>query len=154
MRGITFVGGRLSQTQSTKCGFSVFPAQDNGSQIQGLEGAFGVGKTGGGIGSIDATDITASCGHLTKVTVGCLVMQWEGSTWLRWFGTQDRELGEDGVWVDDSACFDPEEMRLKRSSPGGGDFHETFQVECIAESSVNDSKMPELLCVPSKGRVV
>lgn len=73
---------------------------------------------------------------------------------MGWFGAQDRVMGEDGVWVDDGACFDPEEMCLERSSPSGGDLHETFEVECIAESRVDDAQMPELLCVPSKGRVV
>lgn len=83
-----------------------------------------------------------------------MVVQRERRTRWWWFGTKDGELSEDAVRVDDGACFGPEEVSLERSSPSGSDLHDTFQVKGIAESGVDDSGMPEFLCVPSKGRVV
>ena len=40
-----------------------------------------------------------------------------------------------------------------RDSPGRGDLHELFERNCITKGGIDDSGMPELLCIPGEGTI-
>ena len=132
-------------------------------------------ETYGGEGGVDTTDVAGAGGHLTKVTKGrysigklevCSTARCAGWWWLR---ADVLIMGKDVMGIEDGAGLAPKQVGFDyidrgseqvearearwvhtRSCPGGGDLHELLECDCIAKSGVDDSGMPQFLCVPGE----